>query len=1111
MRVSRAAWRRATLGALVFVGATCAQAFAGPPLLIKHPTLSRTEIAFELAGSVYVVPRAGGTARLLVRGREGAGQPVFSPDGRQIAYTASVDGNIDVYVVDAQGGEPRRLTWHPGADEAVGWTPDGRQVVFRSMRESPRDLPHLFAVDAGGGVPVRLPLPSGVEASYAADGRHVAYVPFPQWQPAWKQYRGGQTTRVWVADLNDSSVVRVPRENSNDRSPAWLGDRVYFLSDREGPVTLYAYDVRERSVRRLVDNARGPDLTAVAAGPDALVYAQFGSLHLYDPASGTDRAVPVTVADEWPAARPHFVKLQEQPLLSAALSPTGKRAVFEVHGEIVSVPAEKGDVRNLTRSPGVADRDPSWSPDGRSVAWFTDESGEYELAIGAADGLSAPRRIPLGTPPSYFYGPRWSPDGKRIAYTDKRLNLWVVDLAKPVPVKVDTDRYDMPSHRFDPAWSADGRWLAYTKLLPNHLHAVFVWSVADGRTHQLTDGLSDAVSPQFDRDGKYLYFAAGTDVGLGAGWLDMSSLGRAARSHVYAMVLRADLPSPVAPESDEEPAPATPAADARGTAAKAKTAPEAAPAAPEVRIDFTDLSRRIVALPIPPARYTALAAGKAGVLFAVAEPVALADEDYLAEREAGAPVDVTRFDLASRKAEPYAAGIDDQTLRVSADGTKVLFGKAKKWFIVDADKAPKEGDGALKLEAATVWVDPRAEWRQIYHEAWRIERDFLYDPKHHGVDLAAAERAYAPFVDGLGSRGDLNVLLEEMTGHLSLGHTFVRGGESPPATPVSVGLLGADFRAVGGHVQFSRVLAGESWSPSVPAPLQQPGAEVRAGEFLLAVDGRPVDASSDVFRHIVGLAGRQVTLTVGPNADGRGARTVRVVPTPNDAGLRLQSWIDANRRYVDERTGGKVAYVYLPDTAFGGFANFNRYYFSQVGKVAAILDERFNHGGSIADYIVDQLKRTPQMINRTREGEDMIEPAQSIFGPKVMIVNQMSGSGGDALPWLFKKAAVGPLIGVRTWGGLVGIGGYPPLIDGGSITAPRWAIFGTQGAWEVENIGIPPDIEVEQDPALMRDGADPQLDRAIEEVLERMKKTPGPTFIRPDPPNVHPVIPTFKP
>ncbi len=1110
------------LGLLATVCLALAQNEA--PLLLQSPSLSKTQIAFGYAGSVWIVGRDGGDARRLIAGDPGfATGPVFSPDGTQVAFTGNFDGNQDVYVVPATGGEPRRLTSHPDADVALGWSPDGKQVIFRSSRISYSRFERLFTVSVDGGLPTELPLPMGVQASYSPDAAQLAYV--PTWNQrtgagdayiSIKNYRGGKTAHIWIAKLADSSVTPIPRDNSNDFSPMWVGDKVYFLSDRSGNTALFSYDVKSQEVKQLVKND-GFDFKSAAAGPGAIVYEQFGSLHLYDLATGKEHAVPVRVAADLPATRARFDKITSKQILASGLSPSGARAVFEARGEVFTVPAEKGDIRNLTRTPGVAERSPAWSPDGKSIAYFSDESGEYALHIRDQGGLGAVRKIDLGSPPSFFYDLTWSPDGKKIAYSDKRLNLWYVDLDHPTPVKVDSDLRDTPLHEFDLVWAPDSRWLAYNKQLVNNLRAVFVYSLESATAKQLTDGMSDALYPAFDRNGKHLYFTASTDMGLTAGWLDMSSEAHPVTRSVYVVVLAKDLPSPLAPESDEEKdedaakdkdkdaakkpdsEPAAKTADAAADAkpaetkvADAKDATDKKPAADDskkkkdavkVTIDWEGINQRILALPVPAKNYLRLVAGKEGVVYLLEGP----DVDA---GDGPGKAALQRFEFKTRKTEKLVDDVEEFSL--AAKGDKMLYLAGDKWFIVAADKAPKPGEGALKLDAMEIAVDPRAEWKQIYHEVWRLERDFFYDPNFHGIDLARAEHTYEPFLAGIGNRADLNYLFAEMLGNLSVQHLFVSGGARPELKAVPTGLLGADYRLADGRYQFARVFDGENWNPKLKAPLTQPGVNVKAGEYLLAVNGRDLRASDEIYSFFRGTVGKQVVLKVGPKADGAGARDVTVVPIGNEGGLRNLAWIEGNRRKVDELSQGRLAYVYLPDTAGGGFTNFNRYYFAQVGKQGAVIDERFNAGGQLADYVIDNLRRPLMSFNLSREGDIAKSPASAIFGPKAMIINEHAGSGGDAMPWYFRKAGIGQLIGTKTWGGLVGIGNYPQMIDGGSVTAPRWALFGTGGQWEVENVGIAPDIVVELDPKAVREGHDPQLEKAVEVVLEQLKKNPQP-------------------
>ena len=1079
---------------------------AGKPLLLRQPSVSRSQIVFSYAGSLWIASREGGEARRLTTGGHES-NPIFSPDGALIAFTGEYDGNVDVYVVPASGGVPRRLTYHPAADVVVGWTPDGKQVLFRSDRNAFADgVVQLFTIPAEGGFPTPVPLVRANEGSYSPDGSRLAYVPVVQWQRAWKRYRGGQTKPIWIARLADSHIeAKIPRDNSNDSNPLWVGDTIYFLSDRNGPVTLFAYDTRSKKVAQVVKND-GLDLKSASAGPDAIVYEQFGSLHLLDLKSHQVRKLEITISGDLAEVRPHFVKIEPRRIRFAGISPTGARAVFGVRGEILTVPGEKGDIRNLTNTTDVVERDPAWSPDGNSIAYLSDESGEYALHIRNQNGMGEVRKIDLGNPPTFRYSPTWSPDSKKIAYTDKRLSVWYVDLEKKTPVRVDTDTYAGPFYTLKPAWSPDSRWLTYTKQLRNHLHAVFAYSLEQAKSYQLTDGMSDALYAAFDKEGKYLYFTASTDTALSTGWLDMTSLQHPVTRSVYVMVLKKDLPSPLAPESDEEKPKEAEKSDKDKGAEKGEK--EKAEKPVTVEIDLENISQRILALPIPARNYQQLDAGKPGVIYLVEGP-----QIESIEYEEGPPTaNVHKFDLKTRKTEQILAGVT--SFHLSFNGEKMLYARQNQWVIGPAEKAPegpppaepRPGQGGpLKLDQMEVYVDPRAEWKHMYYQVWRDERDFLYDPGLHGLNLEAAKKKYEPYLDGLSSREDLNYLFEEMLGDITIGHMFVGGGDIPEPKRVKTGLLGADYQIENGRYRFTRVYSGENWNPKLRAPLTQPGVNVKVGEYLIAVNGRDVRAPANVYGFFEETAGKQVVLKVGPNPDGTGVREVTVVPVDNEDALRNYAWIEDNRRHVDELTGGRVAYVYLPDTYAGGYTNFNRYYFAQVGKEAAIIDERYNGGGDIADYIIDYLRRSLLSYWSLREGTDITTPLEAIFGPKVMITNEMAGSGGDALPWMFRRTGIGPLVGKRTWGGLVGHYTNPvDLLDGGFAGTPDLAFYNPNGTWDVENHGVPPDIEVELDPQAVREGHDPQLEKAVEVVLDLLKKNPPPPAPHHPPyPNYH--------
>jgi tricorn protease len=714
--------------------------------------------------------------------------------------------------------------------------------------------------------------------------------------------------------------------------------------------------------------------------------------------------------------------------------------------------------------------------------------------------------------PAFYRAPRWSPDSKKIAFVDSHAQIWFLDIETRKVTLVDKERYWNPGNDFVPVWSPDSKWLAYARRLNNYMYAIHLYSLADANISQVTDGMSDARYPAFDRDGKYLYFAASTDSGPSL-QPDVGSFSRAATSSLYLAVLPKDEPSPLAPESDEEKAAEERKADSPAQEGqKAETAKPQPPKAAEVKIDPANIGQRILAIPMPPRRYVGLQAGKAGVLFALEMPLPVP----------GSPASMTvhRFDLKSRRADVALSGAS--YFEAALNGDKMLLRQGENWFIRNLPPPPPSGaagapsgpsapgapggtgagGGQLQTAGIEVKISPRAEWRQMYHEAWRIERDFFYDPGYHGLDLAAAEKLYQPFLANVASRADLNYLFAEMLGNMVVGHLGVGGGEQPDVKRVQTGLLGCDFKIEDGRYRITRVFNGENWNPDLRAPLTQPGVNVVAGDYLLAVNGRNLAASDNVYSFFEGMAGKQALIRVGPDPTGAGAREVTVVPIASESRLRNLAWIEDNRRKVDQATNGRVAYVYLPDTAFGGFTNFNRYFFSQTRKEAAIIDERFNGGGNLATDIVEYLSRKLLSSVATRDGDDEIQPQGLIAGPKVMLINEYAGSGGDAMPWYFRRARVGPLIGKRTWGGLVGRAGAPDLMDGGMVTAPSSAVWDPQESkWIAENVGIAPDIEVEHDPQLVRQGRDPQLEKAIEVVLGELERNPSKPLKRPQFPN----------
>ena len=1077
----------AALAALLFVSSAEAVNIEDTRL-VTEPAVSDRHVAFAYANDLWIANLDGSGVRRLTSHPGVEGRPRFSPDGKLIAFSGEYDGNVDVYVVPAAGGVPQRLTWHPGNDLPQAFTPDGSAVLFTSPREVyTTRFRQLFTVPVGGGAASKLPIPNAAKAVYSPDASRIVYQPLVEAFPQWKGYRGGTTSRLMLFDAKTYAVEQIPQPagRANDTDPMWIGARVYFLSDRAGEFNLFSYDPQTKEVAQLTRHAEFP-IVAASAGGGNIIFERAGYLHLFDPATSREQRLKLGVAADLLESRPRFVKGIKY-LRSASLSPTGARAALDFRGEIITVPAEKGDDRNLTNSVSAHDRFPAWSPDGKSIAWFSDQTGEYALYIGSQDGKGTPRRIALDGAGFYAH-PKWSPDSTKIAFSDNSRSLYVLDVATGAVRRISTQplyspgAYDEPHH----SWSPDSKWLAYVRRTPVYMGQIHLYSTVTATSQPLTDGLSDASSPVFDENGKYLYFLGSTNAGPVQDWFSMSNADMAQTDHIYLAVLPKGVESPLARESDEE---SSPAESATGqTAAREEKKEEPAKKRADVRVDFEGLSHRILALPLGAAGYFNLTTGKSGEIFYLKTVTGL-------NRFSEDVGTLYRFKLEGRKEESLLEKV--KRFQISHDRKKILVQQGENLSISDLGDKVDTAKHRVAIDRVEVKIDPRAEWQQIFDEAWRINRDYFYDPAMHGVDWKAMRAKYAPMLDDVTVRGDLNRVMRWMASELGVGHHRVYGGDSLADTEERRGgLLGADYSVENGRYRFRKVYGGLNWNPDLRSPLTEPGVDVVAGEYLLAVEGKELRYPENLYSRFERTAGRLTEITVGPTPDGRNSRTVQVVPIESEVQLRNRDWVESNLRKVNAATNGRVAYVYVPNTSTNGHEYFKRYFFPQADREALIIDERHNGGGQVADYYIDILRRPFISMWALRYGADLKTPLAAIHGPKVMVIDETAGSGGDLLPWMFRKLGLGPLVGKRTWGGLVGTLGFPVLMDGGSITAPNLG-FWTEEGFIVENEGVAPDVEVEQTPADVIAGRDPQLEKAIEIAMQQLAANPPKKLSRP--------------
>ncbi|MFZ0305517.1 MAG: PDZ domain-containing protein [Terracidiphilus sp.] len=1119
----------AFIAAVCAISAALAAHASSGPHIFQRPAIGKDMIAFGYADDLWVVPRTGGHATRLTTGVGIEEAPIFSPDGQTIAFTGQYDGNFDVYTIPVTGGIPFRVTYHPAADYAVGWSPDGKDILFHSNRQAASRYTQLYTIPVQGGFAKALPLPMAFEGQFSPDGKEIAYSPLSlafgfnyDFYVAWGNYHGGTASTIWITTLPGLDSTEIPHENSSDFDPVYVDGNIYFLSGRDGPITIFKYDPATRTVTKAFDN-KGTDIHTLDGNGGTLVYDQLGEIHTFDTATGKDSIVPIDVDADLPEVRPRIQSVGDE-VQNVTISATGVRVAVEAHGEILTVATKKGPTRNITNTPGLEERTPAWSPDGQSIAYFSDESGLYTLDVApqtgdAVAGAAPLKKFPISTDASYYFNPKWSPDSKLIVFNDNRLKVWMLDTTTgKVTLICDQNEYGGFSNvSFDFAWSPDSKWLAYERSLANHLHAIYLYSVDSGKSTEITDEMADSDNPAFDRDGKYLYFTTSTNGGATSDGLDMTADLYIETSKVYAAVLQADGASPLAPElGDEKPAEKKDEKkdDKKDTAAagspdkkpdQKESGDESAAKSKEpkpVKIDLDGIQSRIVAMPMPEGIYLALATGLKGSLYYLWAPP---------ERDSERISTLSRWTPEERKTEKLADRV--RSFELSADGNNMLLaiapphnddggGGPPSWVVVPADQPVKPGEGGLNFGGLKVRVDPKAEWEQMYHEVWRIERAYFYNPHFNGTDTEAQEKKFEPWVASIAARADLNYIFQEMLGAFSVGHLRGFGGRIPEAEHVAGGLLGADYEIENNRYCFAKIYTGEDFNPQIKAPLAQPGLNVKIGDCILAINGADLTADTNIQQPLDGTAGQVISLRIA-SADGKNPRDISVIPVGSEYTLRNVDWIEGNRRKVDKLSNGQLAYVYLPDTGGGGFTNFNRYYFAQTDKKGAIIDERFNGGGQVADYFIEVMKRQIESYWQPRYGSIEHTPNAGIYGPKVMLANEQSGSGGDALPWLFKEAKLGPLVGKRTWGGLVGIGPIPTLMDGGRVTSPSVAFFSPKGQWDVENHGVDPDYVVEQDPKLVSEGHDPQLEKAVSLALDELKAHP------PAPTPEHPAYPDY--
>jgi len=1061
---------------------------------LRMPDIHGQTVVFCAEGDLWSVSDQGGLARRLTAHPGLESMPSFSPDGAWIAFSGQYDGNRDVFVMPAAGGEPRRLTWHPGPEDVLDWTPDGREILFRSRAEHPHGSWEMYSVPAAGGEPRKLPVGWGGRLAIDPDSGRYAFSRPSSETFTWKRYRGGTAAEIWVGDPKLADFRKITDFPGFDAYPMWHGGRVYFLSDQGGTADLWSMLPDGSDRRRLTDegawDARWP-----AIGPDGrIVYMLAGGLKLYDPATQSGRVLSIELPSERLLARSRYSDTA-QFLSSFAIAPEGDRVAIAARGELYSLPVEDGVTLAVTRGSGAREEFPEYSPDGKRLLYITDESGEEAIHSADAWGRGEVKRIRPADAGGHLYAPYWSPDGKWIVFADEAQNLWLQAAGGGDAVKIDSsDRAPLYSYSFSP----DSRWIAYTKVMPNDFGAVFIYDTQEKLSRRVTSAFTGSGSPAWDPEGKYLYFVSGRLMNPLFGSRDFTNV-EINNDKLYLILLQADGENPFAhlegmppkaEDADKE------KADGKGKAKKGarpdkdkqadKEDEEEAGPQP-IRIDFEGIGQRMLPLDVPAGQYGGMEAIE-GKLFYLSTPLTGWTES---EDQEGPNATLMTFDLESEKAEEFMAGVAG--FRIAAKGEKMVVAKGPgELFVVGTGSKPDDlSEAGVDLGAVVIDLDPREEWAQIYHEAWRRMRDRYWDEGMGGIDWAAMREQYASLLPMLANRDDLGDLLGELIGELNTSHTYVWGGDRGVGAPgVATGLLGADLTREGSAYRIARLYHGDE-ADDLAVPLLAPGVNLREGQYILAVGGLPFADDRPFHASLEKLAERDVLLTVADDAAGKQNRRDVVVTTlRSESALRYADWVRRNREWVAEASGGKFGYVHIPDMGYNGMTTFDRWFYPQTDREGLIVDCRWNGGGFVSQILLERLRRPITAWDRTRFGQVETYPYRALKGPFVVLTNQEAGSDGDILPRAVQIEKLAPVIGMRSWGGVIGISDGQNMVDGGTVTFPYAAWWEKDGGWTIENYGVDPDIVVENLPQEVASGKDSQLERGLDELTRLHAASP---------------------